>query len=67
MIVFGYPMEKARMACKLMLPHEDNSQNKFRIWKERHYSDEKAVLVRLRTRPTVVPRLVFELTTSRTP
>ena len=33
------------MACNLMLPHEDNIQNKFRIWKKRAYSDEKTVPV----------------------
>ena len=25
---------KAQLACNLMLPHEDNIINKFRIWKE---------------------------------
>ena len=34
---------KAQVACNLLLPHEDNILNKFRIWKE--YSDEKTVPV----------------------
>ena len=34
--------EKAtQMACNLMLPHEDDILNKFRIWNERHLQVRK--------------------------
>ena len=32
---------KASVACILMLSHEDNIPNKFRIWKERHIRMKK--------------------------
>ena len=35
--VAGYLIRgEAQVAYNLMLPHEDNVLNKFRIWKERH-------------------------------
>ena len=35
--VAGYLIRgEAQMAYNILLPHEDNVLNKFRIWKERH-------------------------------
>ena len=53
------------MACNLPLPHEDNIPSEFRILKERHIQMREYQLVGLKTRPTIVPRSGFELTTSR--
>ena len=39
--VAGYLIEKAQVACNLLLPHVDNIPNKLRILKERHVQMRK--------------------------
>ena len=39
--VAGYSERETQMVCNLMLPHEDDILNKFRIWNERHLQVRK--------------------------
>ena len=67
--VAGYLREETQMVCNLILPHEDDILNKFRIWNERHLQVRKPYQLPgwTKTRLTIMPRPGFEPATSCSP
>ena len=68
-----YLIEESRRSTVIYASHEDKVLNKFRIWKERHYThvqmteNRASRLVGWKTHPTILPRSGIELTTYLTP